>query len=153
VIALLLLRRPDLAAIAGLATITRMLNGRIKHLLDSPRPTGEYVRVTEIADGLGFPSGHAMGSTLWYGAIIVIAARLIDARRPRLLVQGAALAIIIATGFGRMYTGAHWPSDVLGGYLWGVILLTAVIAITDRVVKPRPASPVYSRDEPGPRVD
>lgn len=40
------------------------------------------------------------------------------------------LALILLTSYGRIYTGAHWPSDVLGGYLWGTLLLTAAIQLT-----------------------
>ena len=102
-------------------------NWLLKALADSPRPTAPAVRVTEDAGGLGFPSSHVISAVLLYGAIIVLARGLIRRRSLRSLVIVAAGAAIVVTGYGRIYTGAHWPSDVLGGYLWGALLLTVVL--------------------------
>lgn len=48
------------ALLVLVAALCRMLNSLIKVWLDSPRPTGDLVRVTEQATGFGYPSGHAM---------------------------------------------------------------------------------------------
>lgn len=115
-------------AILLTALATRALNGVLKIILDSPRPSADLVRVTENAQGLGFPSGHAMGSMLGYGAIAIVASRLVANRTWRRIAQITCAVIVLLVGFGRIYVGAHWPSDVLGGYLWGAILLMAVYA-------------------------
>ena len=119
-------RLPE-AALLLATVLLRRLNAVLKDVIESPRPTEEHVRVTEHAGGLGFPSGHAMGVTLLYGAVILLAPRLIARRRLRLLVQAAAASVVLVTGFGRVYTGAHWPSDVLGVYLWGAVVLVALM--------------------------
>lgn len=141
-IALLVKRLPWEAALLVGATIARTLNGGLKAIIDSPRPTPDLVRVTEHAHGMGFPSGHAMGSMLGYGAIVLIAARTIEHRAARRAVQALSVGLILLVGFGRIYVGAHWPSDVLGGYLWGVLLLAGIAAFVDlarrRFSAPRP---------------
>jgi len=108
------------------ATAVRVFNPVFKDAFDSPRPTPGLVRITEYPSGLGFPSGHMMGVVLFYGALWCLAGEI---GRPsvRRLARGAALAMIAATGFGRIYVGAHWPTDVVGGVLWGVVLLAALI--------------------------
>jgi undecaprenyl-diphosphatase len=89
------------------------------------------VRVTEHANGLGFPSGHASGSMLGFGAIAVVASRVIEDRTIRRIIQTVCAVLILIVGFGRIYVGAHWPSDVLGGYLWGFLLLVGIVTLVD----------------------
>lgn len=105
------------------ASLARLLNTPIKMLINSPRPTLDLVGVTEEAPGLGYPSGHAMGAALLFGALIIVIPAVVRRRWLAVLLQTAAVVIILLTGFGRIASGAHWPSDVLGGYLWGLLLL------------------------------
>ncbi|CAA9550278.1 MAG: hypothetical protein AVDCRST_MAG73-2804 [uncultured Thermomicrobiales bacterium] len=114
------------------ATAVRAFNPMLKDAFDSPRPTPGLVRITENPSGLGFPSGHVMGVVLFYGALWCLAGE-IDRPAIRRLARGAALAMIVATGFGRIYVGAHWPTDVVGGVLWGVVLLATLIWTARRV--------------------
>lgn len=105
------------------ASLGHLLNTPIKVLINSPRPTLDLVGVTEDAPGLGFPSGHAMGATLLFGALIIVIPAVVRRRWLAVVMQMLAVAVILVTGFGRIASGAHWPSDVLGGYLWGLLLL------------------------------
>ncbi len=107
--------------------VVRGGNWLLKAVTESPRPTPSLVRVTEQASGLGFPSSHVVSAVLLYGSLIYLAPRLVRPRLLQRLVVAAAAAAIAVTGFGRIYTGAHWPSDVLGGYLWGTLLLLLVL--------------------------
>lgn len=120
--------RPVALLVAILAI--RALNNTVKGLIDSPRPTPDLLRVTEEAHGLGFPSGHAMGATLLFGALAVIAWHSLPAGPWRGATVLVCLAIVPVVGFGRVQTGAHWPTDVLGGYLLGAaILLSLILAL------------------------
>jgi len=132
IVVLLVARRPWAAAILLLAAFARSLNGPLKELIDSPRPTPELVRVTEIRDTLGFPSGHAMGSLLGFGALAIVATRVLPDPQKQRAIQFTCATLILLVGFGRIYTGAHWPTDVLGGYLWGAALLWAIVFAVDR---------------------
>ena len=107
--------------------VVRGSNWLLKAVAESPRPEPHQVRVVEDASGLGFPSSHVISAVLLYGSIIYLSQHCIRSRALRLLVVAAAAGAIVVTGFGRIYTGAHWPSDVLGGYLWGTLLLTVVL--------------------------
>lgn len=109
------------------AVLLRVSNAILKVLSESPRPTPNLVRVTEQAGGAGFPSGHAMGAVLLCGALGVAVFRLSDCPRLRSLVAFGVVASVLATGFARVYVGAHWPSDVLGGVMWGSALV-AILA-------------------------
>ena len=136
VLVLLLWRRgrPRLAAIAVGILLLRSLNPLLKLLVTSPRPTLNQVLVTELASGYGFPSGHVNSATLSYGGIIWLAEQAIERVWLRRVVQSVAALLILITAFGRVYTGAHWPSDVLGGFLWGLTELAFLAVIAERIL-------------------
>ena len=74
-----------------------------------------------------FPSGHALNLTAIFGFLLYLAYLHLPAGWPRRLVI-ALLALPIATiGLARVYAGAHWPSDALGGYLLGFLWLALTI--------------------------
>lgn len=110
------------ATIIGQAT-----NAALKLLVGRPRPEDGVVQVTEQANGLSFPSGHTMGTVVFCGILIYLSFHLIRHRQLRILVQVFAIGQMFAVGFSRVYTGAHWPSDVLGGFLWGAWMVLLLI--------------------------
>lgn len=84
----------------------------LKELFARARP--EVVPHLDAINNLSFPSGHAANAM----AILLLAALLLPQRRRALWITlaigGAALI-----GSSRLLLGVHWPSDVLGGWLWG----------------------------------
>lgn len=99
----------------------------LKELAERPRPTADLVQVSEQANGFAFPSGHVLGSVLLWGFLCYLAARTIPHRGLRLGVQAICLSILFLTGLQRIYAGAHWPSDVVGGYVWGGLILFVIV--------------------------
>lgn len=98
-------------------------------IVDRPRPSPEMVRVAmELPTG-GFPSGHALNLTAIFGFLIYLAIVLIADVRWRSVLVALLSVPILTIGFSRIYDGAHWPSDVLGGYLIGGIWLGLTIQI------------------------
>jgi undecaprenyl-diphosphatase len=128
VFALLLAHHRMEAMIMVAISVIRPLNAVLKALCDSPRPSGDLLRIDQNVNGLGYPSGHAMGITLFCGAVIWITCRLTSPGWRQRVIILSATGLILLTGFARVYVGAHWPSDVLGGYLWGTTLLLLVYA-------------------------
>ncbi|MCR6495433.1 phosphatase PAP2 family protein [Thermomonas sp. S9] len=75
-------------------------------------------RPPTAADGFGFPSIAVTMTTVVFGFFAVLIARELPGRQrvwPYLL-AGIATALV---GFARLYLGAHWLSDILGGVLLG----------------------------------
>ncbi|AIY04632.1 phosphoesterase PA-phosphatase related protein [Planococcus sp. PAMC 21323] len=110
-------------AIGGGSLLTLLL----KHLYLRDRPS-----INEAIDAVGysFPSGHSMGSLIFYGFVIYLVIRT----RQRPWIQMTAVSVlsllIIAIGTSRIYLGAHFPSDVLAGYIAGLIwLMLSLIAL------------------------
>ena len=133
------------AALIGGVALVRALNWPIKWLFDSPRPATNEQGTNDIATGLGYPSGHAMSSMLVGGAMVIVVFRLSRSHRVRAFAVAAVTALILATGFGRVITEAHWPSDVAGGWLTGSALLGIVViamsAIDRRRLQDHSSSP------------
>ena len=90
------------------------LNGLFKELFALPRPSAaEGVRQVVVETSNGFPSGHAQGSlTLW--GFLAIQHRWL---RP------LAAVLILLVSLSRLYLGAHYLTDVLGGLAIGALLL------------------------------
>lgn len=96
----------------------------VKNLIDRPRPTEFYVRLVEVNRFQSFPSGHVMSYILFFGFMIVMMRQLktipLLTRRIISFTSGFFISTI---AFSRIYLGAHWFSDTLGGFLLGLICL------------------------------
>lgn len=128
--AVLFLRRYRLAAaFVLLAMAARGMSLLLKEIVERPRPSSPLVDVSEQAGGFSFPSGHVLGTMLLLGFVIYLAQEKIVDRRLRLAVQVSSVLVIGLMGLQRVYAGAHWPTDVLAAYLWGGIILFAVVQL------------------------
>jgi undecaprenyl-diphosphatase len=113
-----------------------------------PQHAAEYLNF----ESFSFPSGHAMASTICYLMLAFIITELAQWRGARRsIVYGAALALVLAVAFSRIYLGVHYPSDVLGGMTAGLAWL-ALCVITLRIVRwdtrPRDSRPVQASKAP-----
>lgn len=118
-VALLLIRRRPRPAIYMVVTGAGalLLDPSLKALIGRLRPVVE-VPVAQ-APGNSFPSGHALGSMIVYGMIVLVF--LSAVRRPwRPVLLGVAIVLVAAIGFTRMALGVHFLSDVVGGWLLGL---------------------------------
>lgn len=121
----------------------------LSSLIFRARPSvPEVLRVTEHPGASSYPSGH-MILFVFYAAILMLC--LGYRFLPRSWIPfgwAAAIALVIVGGISRMYSGAHWPSDVLAGALIGISWISFVVAIrwvsdpalADRPLPARPAS-------------
>ena len=76
-----------------------------------------------------YSSGHATNSFVFYGFWAYVALRSALPVGARALLAIALFAISAAIGWSRLALGAHYPSDVLGGYLLGAAILELGIAV------------------------
>lgn len=115
--------RVDLALFMLAATALRALGPPLKWLFASPRPPIEAVSVLVESDGFGYPSGHAFGAALVYGAIALAISQFVGTALCRRAIQIVAMALVVLIALSRVRLGVHWPSDVAGGLLFGFGLL------------------------------
>lgn len=110
-------------AVGGGSLLTLLL----KHLYVRERPS---INAEIDALGYSFPSGHSMGSLIFYGFVMYLVIRT----RQRPWIQWTTVTVlsglILVIGASRIYLGAHFPSDVMAGYIAGTIwLLLSLIAL------------------------
>ncbi|MBV1703161.1 MAG: phosphatase PAP2 family protein [Hyphomicrobiales bacterium] len=78
-----------------------------------------------------FPSGHALFSACFYGAIAIVTSRAMQSTARKAVVWIVTVALVLMIGGARIYLGVHYPSDVMGGYLvaiaWIAMLLSACL--------------------------
>ncbi len=116
VFAWLLWRRRRIAAWHWLAAIGfgMALVAALGFLLDVPKPPA-----TTAVAGFSFPSGPVTMATVVYGFFAVLIAREMPGRK-RAWPYSLAGLLVALIGFSRLYFGAHWLTDVLGGALLGM---------------------------------
>jgi undecaprenyl-diphosphatase len=121
-----LLRRWRLCALVLLAYPLLGLGPLFKDLVERPRPTtAAVVMVREFPGGYAFPSGHSLQAAI-VATVLVIAARELLTGPPRRVLQATAVWFALTIGWERIFDGAHWPTDVVGGLLLGCLTTLAV---------------------------
>jgi undecaprenyl-diphosphatase len=95
------------------------LNSGLKGVFERPRPP-----FAKKADW-SFPSGHAQMSMICYGMLVYALVLLWPHRAWRIAL---VVLLILLIGFSRLLLGAHYPSDVLGGFAAGAAWLGIWIA-------------------------
>ena len=107
---------------ASLAGSTALYN-IFKRIIERPRPPAQDALATYAH--WSFPSGHATQSMAFAAMLIV----LISSRHRSTWQPVVACACVLAVGASRIYLGAHWFTDVLGGYALGAAWASLVVAL------------------------
>ncbi|MEV7623508.1 phosphatase PAP2 family protein [Actinoplanes sp. NPDC089786] len=121
VLVLLIRRRWRLAlylVVTGVGAL--LLDPSLKALVGRVRPVVETP--VAHAPGNSFPSGHALGSMVVYGALVLVFLPAVPPRWRKVFVGFLGL-IVLLIGFSRVALGVHYTTDVLGGWLLGVAWL------------------------------
>lgn len=105
-----------------------LLNLGIKHLVERARPAMETVLVAET--GYSFPSAHTMAATCFYGFLMVLVFRSEMKSMLKYALMTLLALVISLVGLSRIYLGAHFFSDVLGGFFLSVCLVIFNAALT-----------------------
>jgi undecaprenyl-diphosphatase len=125
--ALLLARRYPEGFLVFSSIVPRLGQGLLKEAVERPRPTPDLVRVSEHLSSFSFPSGHVVTALALFGLLFLLVPVVVRRPLPRLALQGFCLFVVLGMGPASVYTGAHWPSDVLGSYVLGVLYLALVL--------------------------
>lgn len=109
--------------------LSTILNYILKSIIRRPRPTQN--RLIDIS-GYSFPSGHSMISFAFYGLLIYLIYKYIKNKYIKYFSIIALSLLILCIGISRIYLGVHYTTDVLGGYLIGIIYIHTFIKVWNR---------------------
>ena len=88
-----------------------LIQHAFKFLVGRSRPSGS---------SLGFPSGHTTAAATFAIVLVYIVSREHLSRAQRVILDALGVTLMLAVGWARIMRHAHWPSDVLGGFLLGI---------------------------------
>ncbi len=93
------------------------LNPTMKHLLDRPRPAMFPLR--GMWTWASYPSGHLILTTALYFTVSMMLQRTHGWRWPYVV----SVVVIALTAYSRVYLAVHWPTDMIGGLMIGIVWL------------------------------
>jgi len=117
--------------LAAIVIIGRILTEAQKYWVARVRPGLEPHLV--VVKTSSFPSGHATSSMIFYLSL----ALALTAERSRWRVPAGAAAIILSLliGTSRVMLGVHWPSDVVGGWAFGLLWVFVTLRLSRRLLE------------------
>jgi undecaprenyl-diphosphatase len=118
-------RREPMALIAALVVL-RVMQPTIKNVVDRERPSTDLVDRRAGFGSESFPSGHMMSSFVLCAMLAVIAWSVPFPRWAQWAVTAGLAVVVVLNGTSSVYMGVHWPSDVLGGILWALLIVIPV---------------------------
>jgi membrane-associated phospholipid phosphatase len=108
-------------------SLVASLNSILKQAFHSPRPywVDPDIRAIRVSNGFGMPSGHAQASTVWLYAASIL-------RKNCFWV--VAIFTTFLVGLSRIYLGVHFSSQVLIGWLTGLLVLLLFSSFEEKVL-------------------
>ncbi len=112
----------------ALFVVLTMLSGLVstivKYMVDRPRPSSDIVKIALQTHQQSFPSGHVMFYVIFFGfvALLMYSLKTIN-RALRITIGVLCMAMLFTIPVSRIYLGAHWFTDVLGGFMLGILCL------------------------------
>jgi membrane-associated phospholipid phosphatase len=124
--------------LAAAAALTGAWYVLLSHLINRPRPTtAQVLQVTEHPSASSFPSGHTIFVLTVMTVLMLCLGRRFLPLWAHPVGWAVVVLIVLANAISRIYTGAHWPTDVLAGILIGVAWISFVVSlrwISDRAL-------------------
>jgi membrane-associated phospholipid phosphatase len=117
-------RRTAIEGMVAIGVNSFVVNIPLKSAVRRKRPTDEVPEERRLAkpESYSFPSGHTASAAAFSG--------IVGRAYPKLWLPINGLAAMV--GFSRVYTGVHFPGDVLGGWIVGKGVALVVNAIASR---------------------
>jgi len=117
-------RKREAVLFVGIFGMGVVLNLLLKMIFQRPRP--DIAPLVHL-HSYSFPSTHAMNAFIFYSIFSFFVWHLTHDKRLTILAITISSILIILVGFSRVYLGAHYPSDVLAGFVAGFFVFMSAI--------------------------
>jgi len=117
----------QVALVLLLASVSNLI---LKRFIDRARPGIEHLVSVET---LSYPSGHAMSAMAFYGFVIYLFYRFKMNKILKYSIMFLLLLLIMSIGVSRIYLGVHFPSDIAGGFIAGLIWVVFCVLVFDLI--------------------
>jgi membrane-associated phospholipid phosphatase len=104
-------------SLAYISIFSPYLNSIIKLTFRLPRPSDPRLVLLRTETSPSFPSNHAQGAVVNWGYLVT--------RFRYKIFSIVAVVLVLLIAFSRIYVGVHFPQDVVGGVLMGLLLVVA----------------------------
>jgi len=115
--------------ISSVLIISTIFNNLLKIIFCRTRP--DVIKLVHESS-YSFPSGHTMASVSMYGILIYILVKSNINKKIKVTLITILSVLPILVGLSRVYLGAHYISDIIGGFLVSIILLLIETYIIDK---------------------
>jgi len=108
--------------------IPDLLNLLVKIMVSRPRPTLENAKLLLNFNQSSFPSGHVVHYVVFFGFLLTV--MFVNKKIFsfwRIFIGIFSAFLIFTISISRIYLGAHWATDVIGGYLFGFVYLGIIL--------------------------
>lgn len=115
--------------VAAVVVVNAAAWGVLKQLVTRSRPA----TVPPDVANWSFPSGHACTVAAGMGVLAILTLRRVRRPQLRVLLVSMWVVVVVIVGASRVFTGEHYPSDVIAGWLLGalaVVMTSALFGVT-----------------------
>ena len=109
--------------------LASMINSGLKLIFLRERPTDMLIDI----GGYSYPSGHSFVSMAFYGFLIYLVTKSVFKKKTKNIIIILLSILVLLIGTSRIYLGVHYPSDVLGGFIGGLIYLIIFVEISKKI--------------------
>jgi membrane-associated phospholipid phosphatase len=116
--------------VAAACAVEALAQNFLKAAVGRPRPV--WPDPVDSVHNAAFPSGHAMTATVVCGLLLWLLHRYGAGRLLWRTALASAVVSVVGVGVTRVWLGVHWPSDVVGGWLLGAMVVVLTVASYER---------------------